>query len=145
MNTKQLLSLTLLATALTLNAGVPKQYILSTKQKANSLSSTLANILYKRGIEKDKAVEITKGFINENEELFTLMLNNLLNNSVLSQEKVLTQLSTMALQRKNIDLSSYGSLVKLAQQLSNTPLDKEQLNNLALISEKNCSLKKVFA
>jgi hypothetical protein len=56
MNTKQLLTLTLLATALTLNAAIPKEYHRTYKQQANSLSQVLANILYKRGIEKEKAL-----------------------------------------------------------------------------------------
>jgi len=145
MNTKQLLALTLLTTALTLNAALPKEFTLTYKQQANSLSTALANILYKRGIEKEKALEISKDFTSENEELFTLMLHNFINHSSFTQEQVLEQLSVMTLQRKNINLSSYSSLVQLSQRVSKTVLDDDQLKILELISQKNSTLRKVFA
>lgn len=145
MNTKQLFTLTLLATSLTLNAATPKEYVLTYKQQTNSISSVLANILYKRGIEKEKALEISQNFIGKNEQLFALMLENLMNNSAHTKEKLLEKLSTMALQQKNINLSSYASLIQLAQNLQKNSLNQEQLHNLELIARKNETLKELFS
>jgi hypothetical protein len=145
MYTRQLLALTLLATSLTLNAAIPKQYVITYKQQENSIASTLANILYKRGIEKEKALEISQKFASENEELFALMLNNLLNMSSLPKEKVLEQLSTMALQRKSVDFTSYASLIQLTQKLQAYALSEKQLHLLEQIAGKNQTLKQVFS
>jgi hypothetical protein len=145
MNTKQLLSLTLLATALTLNAALPKEYNLTYKEQANSVSLILASILYKRGIEKEKALEISQKFTGENEELFTLMLNNLLNSSQYKQEEVFERLSLMALQRKSIDLSSYAALTKLTQHLGSISTTEQEQYNLKLIADKNKALQKIFS
>jgi len=145
MNTKQLLTLTLLTTVLTLNAALPKEYITTYRQQANSLSLALADLLYKRGIEKDKAMEISNEFTTQNEELFTLMLNNFIHHSEVNKERLLEKLSYVALQRKSIDLSSYATLVQLTQKLQSSALGKEQLQTLELIAAKNSTLKKVFA
>lgn len=145
MNTKNLLTLTLLATALTLNAALPKQHTLSTKQQKNSISAQVANILYKRGIDKDKAMQISKNFIDGNEELFTLTLHNFINNSPFTQEELLQQLSLMALQRKSVDLASYASLIQLTQELNPKLINKEFLSKLEDIAGKNRLLQKVFA
>ena len=145
MTTKSLLSLTLLATALTLNAALPKDYTRTSIQKANSISARIANILYNRGIDKDKAIEISQNFIHGREELFTLTLYTFVNNSSFTQEEVLERLSMMALQKRNVDFSSYASLVRLAQELKIDSFDKALLSNLEEISSKNSVLKKVFA
>ena len=145
MNTKNLLTLTLLATALTLNAALPKQYAHTSKQQANSISALIANILFNRGIDKDKALEISKNCTHENDELFALTLHNFINNSPFTQEEVLQRLSTMALQRKSIDFSSYSSLIQLTQELNRNVLNKEFLSKLEDIASKNSFLKKVFA
>lgn len=145
MTTKSLLSLTLLATALTLNAAAPKDFTRTSIQQANSISSRIANILHNRGIDKDKAVEISQNFIHEKEELFALTLHTFVNNSTFTQEEVLERLSIMALQKRTVDFSSYASLVRLAQELKINSFNKALLSNLEEISSKNMLLKKVFA
>jgi len=145
MITKNLLSLTLLATALTLNAAMPKEYTRTSIQHANSISTRIANILYNRGIDKDKALEISQNFIHENEELFTLTLHTFVSHTSFTQEEVLERLSMMALQKRNVDFSSYSSLVRLAQELEINSYDKALLSKLEEISSKNSLLKKVFA
>jgi len=144
MNTKNLLALTLLATSLTLNATVAQHTNIITKQQNSSISSKLATILHKRGLDEDKAIEISKNFIDENEELFSLMMHNLINSSSYTQKEVLNQLSMMALQRKNIDLTSYSSLVSLAHSMSKRTLGSETLKNLEAIATKNMLLAKIF-
>lgn len=145
MITKNLLSLTLLATALTLNAAVPKEYVKTSIQKANSISARIAHILYDRGIDREKALEISQNFIQGNEELFALTLHTFVNHSSFTQEEVLNHLSKMALQKRNVDFSSYASLVRVAQELNITSIDKAFLSNLEEIASKNRLLKKVFA
>lgn len=145
MYTKQLLALTLLATSLTLNAALPKEYLRSYKQQTKSITSLLGSVLYKRGIEKENALEISKKFIGEDEELFTLMFNNLLNYTPLKQEELLEKLSHMALQKKALDLTSYASLLKLTQQLNGAYQNQEELDKLKLVAQRNNALKKIFS
>jgi hypothetical protein len=145
MITKNFLTLTLLATALTLNAALPKEYILTTKQQSNSISTQIANNLYKRGIDEDKAMQISKEFTHENEELFAIMLHNLIHGSSLSQEALLKELTTMALQKKSIDFTSYSSLIGLVQRMQGHGLDKTTLSHLEEVATKNSLIKKVFA
>ena len=145
MTTKQILSLTLLATTLTLNAAVPKELFATTKQRANSISNAVASILYRKGIEEDKALELSKAIITADEELFSIMLHNLLNSTGLRKEAVLEYLSKQALMKKSVDLSSYSFLVKLSQSVKNTTLQSQELDLLGDISRKNELICKVFS
>jgi len=143
--TTKLLTLTLLVTSLTLSASIPKEIRLITKQRSHSISITIANLLHKRGLDEDKAIEIAKELVGANEELFSLMVNNFLNATTISHDELFTELSKLALQRKKLDLSSYSSLVRLKQTIQQAHIDDKMREKLSQISINNQLLLKVFA
>lgn len=145
MTTRQILSLTLLVTTLTLNAASTKEVILSTKQQSNSISTAIANILYKKGIEKDSALEITNTMICENEKLFSVMLKNYTIAMSANHNDVLNTLAQFALHSKKADLTSYSFLIKLTNYANIATIDKEILAILDKVSTNNSLLKGVFA
>jgi hypothetical protein len=145
MTTKQLLSLTLLATSLTLNAAVTRTTQHTSIQKSNSISHILFTLLKDKGIEDKSAKKISSTFIGENEELLSLMIKNYLTKTKIKPDRLYTELSRLALKKEKLNLNSYASLVKLTQKFSKMPLSKQELTNLHTISQNNQLLDKVFA
>jgi uncharacterized membrane protein YheB (UPF0754 family) len=145
MTTRTILTLTLLATTLTLSAAVPKEVRETTRQQTNSISKAIASVLYRRGIEEDKAIELSSALISTDEELFSLMLHNLIFMTGLHKEEVLEYLGKQALNKKRVDLSSYASLVKISQSLTKEALAAKDLQNIKELSSKNELLMRVFS
>jgi len=134
-----ILSSLLLVSALTLTPSVATATITTNQAtKQNSLSSSIAKILYRRGIEKKSAIKIANAFFNVDEELFSIMLQNLQTNySSISQEQFLDFLANQALMRKDADLTSYSYLVNMLYQITKKPLQESELATLNLVSVKN--------
>ena len=145
MTTKQILSLALLATALTLNAASSKDITLNIIQQSNSVSTTIANILYEKGIEKKNALAIVSASIDENEKLFSIMLNNYISTISVNHNDVLNSLAQLALNSKKADLSSYSFLIKLTNHVNKTTPNNKILDKLDKISTSNSLLKGIFA
>jgi len=145
MATKQILSLTLLTTALMLNASTPIEIRVTTRQQSTSLSTTIANILFKRGLEKETAFKIAKKVIGENETLFSMMLQNYIKTTASNQDAVLKLLTQYALTNTKTDFTSYSFLIKLTQSLHSTRLNKEMLSKLDKISTNNSLFKGLIA
>ena len=144
MTTRQLLSVTLLATTLTLNAATPIEIRVTTKQQSASVSTAVANILFRRGIEKKKAFELAKRVTTEDEDLFALMLHSYLKSTSLHQEDVLEVLAKFALNATEVDLSAYSFLIKLTQAVQGTALNPELFASLEQVSTNNTLLKKII-
>lgn len=145
MTTKQILSLTLLATTLTLSAAAPREYPKTIKQQANSLSHEISSILYNRGIEQERAKALSDALLHPNEPLFSMMLHNYIYSTKISKEEVLEYLSREALKKKSVDLSSYATLIKISQQIEKVAPTQQTLAKLEEISSKNALLVKVFS
>lgn len=145
MFTRKIFTLTLLATALALNAAIPREVVRTTKQRSNSISTIIAQTLQRRGIEDDKAIEISSNFVQMDEELFAFMVNNYLSKTGISQDKLYTELSKLALQKKKADFSSYAFLTRLTLSIDAKQPDKQKLAVLSTIASNNQRLKEVFA
>ena len=132
-----IISSTLLASALTLSSLGTTNLSATQQTKRNSVSSSIASILYRRGLDEDVAHNISKSFI-EDEELFAKRINNIESGcNILSENEILTYLSKAALHGKSVQLDSYNYLVGMAYDIKQKPLDKEiltQLNNIALLN-----------
>ena len=106
--------------------------------RTNFISSSVANILARRGINDDAAKEIAEEFFADKEEEFALMLKNIANGcSVLSENEIMDHISSLALHRKNIELDSYASLVNMVQKIKNISPSKETLKELQNIADIN--------
>jgi len=77
----------------------------------------------------------------DDEELFTQMLENLLNGcKSMRKEEVLTFLSNEALFRKSVDLESYDTLVSMASKIKQKSLDNVTLKELQSVAKQNRQL-----
>ena len=145
MTTSKILTLTLLATSLLLNAAIPEPFVRTIKVQRNSISQIIAFNLFNNGIERQTAVKLSRNLIGENEELFSLMLHNYIHATGLTEEKVYTQLSKFALRKQKVDFTSYSSLIKFTQSIQNTQVSSTQLEKFTSLSSRNSLLSKVFA
>ncbi len=145
MLTRKILTLTLLATTLTLSAAVQVEARETIRQQTNSISNEIADILFKRGIDEDKALLLSRAVITTNEELFSLMLNNLINTTNINKNALLEYLSKEALYKRSVDLTSYASVIKISHSLQNKALTRQELQKLSDLVERNGRLSKVFS
>ncbi|WP_321777665.1 hypothetical protein [Sulfurimonas sp.] len=135
---KTILSSVLLASALTLTPFTTTLLTASTQVQINSIINSIAANLHRRGIEEDASKKIAQRFFTIDEELFSLMLQNLKNSSLeLNNEKILHYISTQALMQRNVKLDSYAYLVSMTQSIKGTILNKKDLKNLNSIAQKN--------
>ncbi|WP_415397793.1 hypothetical protein [Sulfurimonas sp. CS5] len=136
---QNILSSVFLASSLTLTPVVTISLTASTKFKVNSVSSSIAKNLHRRGIDEDASKKIANNVFNVDEELFALMLQNLKYgyNNKLSPNEILDFLSTQALMKKNVHLDSYSYLVNMVYQIKNQALTKKDLKDLNTIATKN--------
>jgi len=133
--TKIVLNITLFVSVLVFNPAVAETLKPTTNiqtQQETRVSTSIANILYKRGLDEDAA----------DEELFARMLENLLHGcKSMTKDAVLTYLSNEALFRKSVDLESYDQLVAMARGVQQKVLDKTTLQQLQNIAKQNRQLK----
>ena len=144
MTTRKILTLTLLATTLTLGAAVPRELNRTVKQQSNSISNKIATTLYNRGIEMHKAQELSKNLIDVNEELFSFMLQTYANETGIHLDEIYHELGKLALSKKSVDFSSYSFLLKLSQTINKGQLTTAQLQLISNISTKNQIIYKAF-
>ncbi len=135
---KNIFTATLFITTLILTPVIISPLSASTQVKQNSLTSSIAKILHKRGLDEDAARKITKEMIGEDDEQFEAMIRNLENGcAVLTQNEILEYLSKKALFKESVALNSYSFLVNMVHSIKNTPLDKQTLKELKTIEQKN--------
>ncbi len=138
MQRRDILYSALIATALALTPFTPTPISQSAKHQANSLSMSIASILHKRGLDDDAAREVSENYFADNEDLFSFMLKNLENGcSIISEDELMNYVSSMALQRKDVELDSYKSLVGMVHKMKNRALSKVELKELHNIATKN--------
>lgn len=145
MTTRKILTLTLLATTLTLGAAVPRELIKTTKQQSNSISNKIANTLYRRGIEADKAQELSQTIINVDEEVFAFMVQTYATSTGMPLDEIYHELGKMALTKKQVDFSSYSFLLKLSQTLKKERLTNKDLKKIENIATRNQLIHNSFA
>lgn len=139
MDRRNLISVTLLVTALAFNPLFAEHTIKTNIQvKENRVTSNIASILHKRGLDEDAAQEISKDFVNENDELFAMMIENLLEgcNSV-NRDEIMEYLSRVALHKQDVHFGSYGQLVHMVSTIKQKALDESTLAQLSMIAKQN--------
>lgn len=146
MTTRKILTLTLLATTLTLGAAVPREFNQTTKEQRKSISSQIAATLSKRGIEEKKAQEFVQEMLKStDQEVFTFMVQTFSNESSININAIYEELGKRALQKKNVDFSSYSFLVSLTHSIKKTILSSKELSALEEISTKNTLISNTFS
>jgi len=140
MDKRNLISVTLLVSALAFNPLVANELNTNTssQRQINSISSSIAHILHKRGIDEDMAKEISKNLIDEEDELFAAMIDNLVNEySSLTKEEVHEYLSTAALYRQRVDFDSYSHLINMVSKIKGKALNEQSLKQLSRVAKLN--------
>ncbi len=143
MDKRNFIRVTLLVSALTLNPLVAQQLTVNpnTQVERNTISSSIASILHKRGLDEDAAQEISNNLIEEEDALFALMIENLVNEcSSVSKDEILEYLSTAALYRSEVHFDSYAHLVHMVSKIKQEPLNEKTLKQLSNIAKKNASV-----
>jgi len=140
MKKTNLLYSTLVATALTLSPLIttPLNATVTHATQTSTTSFHMVNILHNRGLDEDAAQKLVSEFIGSEEELFSILLENLESRcSVISRKDIMNYISTLALQRKSINLDSYSALINMVHKITHeTPSRKtlEELQNIAKIN-----------
>ncbi len=141
MDKRNFISVTLLVSALAFNPLIAQQntnITISQIERNSSVSSSIASILYKRGLDEDAAKEISNNLVEEEDELFALMIDNLVNNcSSLNKDEILEYLSTAALFRQDVHFDSYAHLVNMVSKIKKKPLNETTLAKLSSIAKEN--------
>ncbi len=141
MDKRNFISVTLLVSALAFNPLVAQQLniITSSQIKQNTtVSSSIASILHKRGLDEDAAQEISNNLVEEEDELFALMIDNLVSEcDSLSKDEILEYLSTAALYRQEVHFDSYAQLVNMVSKIKQRSLDEKTLAKLSTIAKQN--------
>ena len=113
--------------------------------KKNSSEHKISNLLHKRGIHKNKALELTRNMITTEPTLFTFMIESYATQSKLNLKNVYSELANYALYQKNVDFTSYSFLVKFTHSLKKAPLSANELKNIEQISSKEQLIYDTFA
>jgi len=140
MDKRNFISVTLLVSALAFNPLVAQQLNanISSQIERITVSSSIASILHKRGLDEDAAQEISNKLVDEEDALFALMIENLVNEcSSVSKDEILEYLSTAALFRQNVHFDSYAQLVNMVSKIKQKPLNEKTLKQLSAIAKKN--------
>ena len=141
MDKRNFISVTLLISALAFNPLIASELIInkpSTQRQVNTVSNSIASILYKRGLDADVAHDLSKELVDDNDELLEAMINNIVNiYHDITQEEIFEHLSTLALHRQNIDLSSYDHLVNMVTKIKSKALSQMELKQLSTVSKLN--------
>lgn len=148
MDKRNFISVTLLVSALAFNpvaAKQPNNANISNQIERNTVSSSIAFILHKRGLDEDAAKEISNNLIEEEDEFFALMIDNLVNKcSSISKDEVLEYLSTAALYRQNVHLGSYAQLINMVSKIKKKSLDEKTLAQLSIVAKENALQKTII-
>ena len=147
MDKRNFISVTLLVSALAFNPLVAQQLStnVSSQIQHSTVSSNIASILHKRGLDEDAAQEISNNLVDEEDELFALMIDNLVNEcSSLSKDEILEYLSTAALYRQDVHFDSYAHLVNMVSKIKEKSLDEKTLTQLSAIAKENALQKTII-
>jgi DNA primase len=140
MGKRNFIGVTLLVSALAYNPLIATELntnVTSSQRSIQTITNSIASLLYNRGLEEDTAYALSKDLIDD-DELFETKFNLLLDNySDISKEALLEHFSTAALYRQKIDLASYDHLVNLVSKINNRTLTEQELKRLSSVSKLN--------
>jgi len=144
MNKENILRISLFVSVLAFNpvvAEVVKPVSNIQTQQETRVTTSIASLLHKRGIDADVAEELSKNVVPDDEDLFALMIDNLLNEcKSISKDQLLAYLSSEALFRKSVSLDSYDHLVAMINKIKQKVLDKTTLKELQTVAKQNRQL-----
>ncbi len=110
--------------------------IVTNKQQESNMVLDIKNMLVERGLELDAAeAKASKLFNNSEYKADTLMRLCNTPELCISKDVLNNTLAKYALYEKELDFSSYSSLVALVQSVSAQPLNKQQFEAIEKIAD----------
>ena len=116
------------------------------KNRLGTFSSLVSLHLYKRGLDKDVAHKKVSNFLIGGDFENDLMIQNILSNlDVLEYGSVVEYIADSALYSKEVDLSSYDTIIGIVQKADGINLDKLTLQKVEKVSLQNKKIKQLHA
>ncbi len=141
MNKQNIITITLIITGLALNPVMAKEvhYTVSQNKTINqTVTSSVAAILHKRGLDEDVADEMATGFVSEEDEmLLAMLMQNLEMKNIVTKEEVLEYLSNAALHKQKLNFKSYDHLIGMVSKIKQKSLDEGTLAQLNMLAKQN--------
>ena len=114
------------------------------KNRLGSFSSAVSLHLYKRGLDEKVAIKkVSESLIGEDFENELMIQNILTHLDGLEYDSIIAYIADSVLHSKEIDLSSYGTIVGMIQKISKSRLDKEVLQKIEKLSLENVKIKQL--
>lgn len=144
MNKQNIITITLIITGLALNPLMAEeiQYTSSQNKTLNqTVTSSIAKILHKRGLDEDVAEDMATNFVShEDEILLAMFIHNLETHNIVTKEEVLEYLSNAALHKQKIDFKSYDHILGMITKIKQKHLDTETRKYLSHLVKINKQL-----
>ena len=145
MNRQAMLRITLFISVLAFNPAVAQTLnqrtlnLLEAKEQ-RTLGCDIAELLVQRGLEKESAQRLSQIFIEKHSASMEKMAYNIVGSGVVSHSDMLAFLSEAALFRKEMDLSSYDTLVHMVSYIENGKPSSACLAKLQSVALQNGAL-----
>ena len=115
------------------------------ENRVGTFSSLISLHLYKRGLDKEIAQKKVSNFLIGEDFENDLMIHNILSNlDMLDYDSVVEYIASSALYSKEVDLSSYDTIIGMVQIINNN-LDKLTLQKIEKVSLENRKIKQLHA
>ena len=115
------------------------------ENRVGTFSSLISLHLYKRGLDKEIAQKKVSNFLIGEDFENDLMIHNILSNlDMLDYDSVVEYIASSALYSKEVDLSSYDTIIGMVQIINNN-LDKLTLQTIEKVSLENRKIKQLHA
>ena len=114
------------------------------KNRLGTFSTTVSLHLYKRGLDKSVAIKkVSESLVGEDFENELMIQNILTHLEMLEYDNIIAYIADSVLHSKEVDLSSYGTIVGMIQKVSKIKVDKNILEKIEKISLENAMIKQL--
>lgn len=141
MNRQNFISITLIITGLAFNPAMGEgveQKVSQNLTLNQTIRSSIADVLQKRGIDEDAAIEMTEQLIDEKDERSLAMLMHYLESqNIVTKEEVLAYLGQSALHKQKLNVRSYDHLLGMVAKIKEKPVDENTRKQLSQIAKFN--------
>lgn len=143
MKKQNILTITLIITGLALNPLMAEEIhntVSQNKTINQSITSSVASILHKRGLDDDVSKEFATNFLSDEDEmLLAMLITHLEIQGIVTKDQVLEYLSHAALHKQKLDFKSYDHLIGMVSKITQSSLDentRKQLSHIVKINKQ---------
>jgi len=116
------------------------------KKRVGTFSSAVSLHLFKRGLEEEIAQKKVSDFLVGEDFENDLMIHNILSAfDSIEYDNVLDYIANSTLYSKEVDLSSYETIVGMVQKIDGVSLDKLTLEKIEKVSLENKMIKQLHS